>query len=233
MAFSHSNHIDASRSTFSDFGHDQINNNVRVNQTIINISLSGSGHTLHHLLGPTSALPQGVLIPKYHSPAVVSIVDTTVSLVVNIVGLLHVESSDKYRRLEGELKSLCQSLILTRSAIQVYEYTSLGQSLANAVYPDVEQCHVVLQEMLDKIIHYRGSLHSTSISGLWRQVWWSGWDGDELASSIMELSACQESLNKFLMALNSYVLFPFHASEPADISRSIINTKCCVDGPWK
>jgi len=131
------------------------------------------------------------------------------------------------------LKSLCQSLILTRSAIQVYEYTSLGQSLANAVYPDVEQCHVVLQEMLDKIIHYRGSLHSTSISGLWRQVWWSGWDGDELASSIMELSACQESLNKFLMALNSYVLFPFHASEPADISRSIINTKCCVDGPWK
>jgi len=95
--------------------------------------------------------------------------------------------------------------ILTRSAIQVYEYTPLGTNLANTIHPEVEQCYLVLQEMLNKIIHYRESLNSTSISGFWRQVWCSGWEGDGLASRRMELSARHESLNKFLMALSSYV----------------------------
>ena len=198
MALSHSKHTDASRSIFNDVGHDQTNN------TVVHISLSGSGHTLSLQMptsGPTPS--QGVLIQKYHSSMVISVIDIAVGLVVKIIHLLRIESSDDYRHLERELKSLCQSLILTRSAIQVYEYTPLSQSLANTVHPKVERCHMVLQASFDKIIYYQKSLNSTRISGFWRQVWWSRWDEHELVLFRMELSACQEPLNEVLMALNS------------------------------
>ena len=225
MAFSHSNYTDASRSTFNDVGHDQtFNNNVRINHATISICLSGSGQTLQ-LLGPTAGpgtLLQSVPVPTYHPSAIVSAVDIAVGLIVNIVRLLLTESSDGHRHLERELKSLCQSLILTRSAIQVYEYTPLGQSLANTIHPEIGRCHAVLQETLDKIVHCRESLKSTSIGGLWFQVWWSTWDGDELASSRIKLAARQETLNEFLMALNSYVLI-FRTSAPAKTSHSVIN----------
>jgi len=210
VAFSHSYHPDISRSTFNDVGRDQTYHIAH--QTIhINISDSGTGQTLHRLLWPTSGpwMAQGVLIPKCHSSTVVSVVDIAVGLVVKIIHLLHIEWSDDYRHLERDLKSLCQSLILTRSAIQVYEYTPLGQSLANTVHPKVERCHMVLLETFNKIIHYRESLNSTRISGFWRQVWWNSWDENERALFRMELSACQDPLNEVLMALNSYVLLIF------------------------
>jgi hypothetical protein len=236
MAFSHSQYVDASRSTFNNVGRDQtFNNNVRISHAIINIYPSGSGQTLQHCLGPTSGpgVPQSVLVPMCHSSAVISTADTAVGIIVNIVHLLLMGSSDEHRRLERELKSLCQSLILTRSAIQVYEYTPLAQNLANAIHPEVERCHAVLRETLDKIVHYRESLKSTNIRRLWFKVWWmSVRDGDELALSRTKLAGHQESLNKFLMALNSYVLI-FHASAPTETSHSVINIKCCMDGPWK
>jgi len=239
MAFSHSNHADASGSTFNDVGHDQIFNvgnninNVRINHAIINISLSLSGQALHHDLpcpttDPTPRLPESV-IPKHHLSAVVSVaINIVVDLIVDVVHLLRIEFSDEYRHLERELKSLSQSLLLTRSAIQVYRYTPLGQSLANTIHPEVERCHVVLQGTLDRIIHYPQS-NSTSIGSFWRQVWCSGLDEEELASLRTELSARQESLTKFLMALTSYVSLVFRTSVVAEASHSIINIKPSMD----
>jgi len=192
MAFSHSYHPDVSRSTLNDVGRDQTYHIAH--QTIhVNISDSGTGQTLH-LLWPTSGpwMAQGVLIPKYHSSTVVSVVDIAVGLVVKIIHLLRIEWSDDYRHLERDLKSLCQSLILTRSAIQVYEYTPLCQSLANTVHPKVERCHMVLQQNHS----LSGEFNSTRISGFWRQVWWNSWDENERALFRMELSACQDPLNE-------------------------------------
>jgi hypothetical protein len=203
MAFSHFNNADASGSTFNNVGRDQFNNNFGIVINNINIPLPSSLHHHRRLTSGTGTLPQSVLIPKYHASSIVSVAGIAVHLIVNIINLLRIESSDECRELERELKSLCQSLNLTGLAIRAYEYTPLGQSLAKTIHPEVERCRGILQEMLDKIIHYRESLKSTSISGLWRQVWWNGWDVDELASSRMELSGHKESLNKFLMALES------------------------------
>jgi hypothetical protein len=197
-------------STSNDVGHDQLNFN-NFNIVIHNISHSPPGSVHHHRLqtSGTGTIPQDILIPKRHLSSIVSTTDFAVRLIVNIVHLLHVESADECRHWERELKALCQSLNLTRLAIQAYEYTSLGQNLAKTIFPEVERCCGVLREILDKIIHYRESLKSTKISGLWRQVLRSRWDVNELASLGMGLSDCREPLDRFLMALNSYVCFTY------------------------
>jgi hypothetical protein len=141
---------------------------------------------------------------------VVSFADIAVGLIVDIIRLLRIESADKHRHLDRELKLLSQSLILTASAIQVYEHTSPGNSLANTVYPEVMRCHEVLKDIHDKSLHYWEGLNSTSIRDLWGLVWLSGWDWDELARSIKDLSSRREPLNRFLMALNSCVLPILH-----------------------
>jgi hypothetical protein len=222
MAFSHSKDAHASRSTFNDVGRDQhvfSHAGVHIiNYTVVN-SPSISEQTAQHPPWPTSCPRtslQGTedLIPMNHSSVLMSILDTAVGLIVDIVSVLHIESVDEHQHLERELKLLSQSLILTRSALQVYEHTLLGHSLAKTIYPEVTRCHVVLTDMHAKTTRYRESLHSTSIRGLWHQVWLSGWDRDELAKSRMELSSCQEPLNSFLVALNSYVLLILQSLTP-------------------
>jgi hypothetical protein len=238
MAFSHSKDVHASRSTFNDVGRDQLHvfnhGGVHfINYTVVN-SPSSSEQTAQDPPWPTScpgSSLQGTVdpIPMNHSSVLMSILDTAVGLIVDIVGVLHIESVDEHRHLERELELLSQSLILTRSALQVYEHTLLGHSLAKTIYPRVTRCHAVLTDMHAKITRYQEGLHSTSIRSLWRQVWLSGWDRDELGKSRMELSACQEPLNSFLIALNSYVLHILQSMT----SHSKILIKYCMDGPWK
>jgi hypothetical protein len=98
------------------------------------------------------------------------------------------------------LKPLHQTLFLTGIAIQAYEDTPLGPNLAVSIGPEVEQCQVILQYMLDSINCYRRILYSTPIRDLWPQVLWSGSKVHELA---WKLSARQRSLGQFLVALNS------------------------------
>ena len=216
MAFTHPNSVDARQSTFVDIGRDQIYQTVQ-----INISLFGPRqpplHTLRHssnalVTGPASPpkiLGRGNtanLIPVYHSSTVISTIDSAAGLVIQIVQLLigHArESPDIHCDLRLELTSLCQSLLLTRTAIQEYESRPLAQSLANTICPEVVRCRTVLHELLNKVIGTQQGLNSTRICSLWRPVWWSIWDGDELVSLKIKLSDSRKSLDAVLMALNS------------------------------
>ena len=96
--------------------------------------------------------------------------------------------------------------------------------------PAVLQCHTVLQEMVEDINLCRQGVKSTRIGDWWGRIWLSRWGGDNLASWNVKLSVCQLSLNKFLMALNSYVplIFPRLTS-----TQTSITVKCCLDGPRK
>jgi hypothetical protein len=62
----------------------------------------------------------------------------------------------------------------------------------------------MLQDMLDKINRHRQGLDSTLVSHLWGLIWSSG-EVDEPTALISKLSACQESLGVFLVALSLYV----------------------------
>jgi len=226
MAFSHSRYIDASRSNFYDIGRDYNTNNIVHfdNRTVhLNLTLSGSeaiGHVLRDL-NVSDRLPSSIsgldtlsqkkaVVPVCYSSTAASGVDAAAGLIVKIVQLLLNRGAfpETYRDLKHDLESLHQMLLLTGLAIQVYQYTSLGESLAKTISPEVEHCRVMLQEVLDDTQSCRLGLNPTSISGLWRQVWWRGWDATELASVRTKLSACQDTLGRFLIALNSYVL-PF------------------------
>ena len=113
------------------------------------------------------------------------------------------DSSDLYRDLKLELKSLQEIITLTGLAIQAYEYTPLGRGLANVVDQAAEGRRVILQELFDTISGYRQGLNPMDIRYFWRQVWWSGYEVDELASLRVKLSACRNSLLQCLKALNS------------------------------
>ena len=219
MAFSGSRYTDASGSTFNDVGRDQTHNSSINNyQSIhVHLSVSGSGPTLHHLLldisddvsSPASnseTVSRGrVLSTTYHSSEseTVFAVETVVGLIVQIMHLLidRKHSASDRRDLELELKSLQQTLTLTGLAIQEYSDRPLGQSMANAITPHVEQCRVVLLDLLDRVNGTRQGLFSTNIRDLWRPVWW---DGEDLASLRMKLCRIRTSFGRLLMALNSY-----------------------------
>jgi hypothetical protein len=91
---------------------------------------------------------------------------------------------------------------LTGLAIQAYQHSQLAHNLANTITPEVKQCRVVLQELLDKISGTWRGLQPTSIGGLWSSIWWSRWEEDGLG---LRLSESRKSLEAFLKALNSCV----------------------------
>jgi len=227
-----SENVDASRGIFTDIGRDQ-NFNLNVGQIRIghiHVSLFGSRninlplHTLHNgsnnverttLVSQPSS--RTTTLDAYSLSEGVAIVDITTGLIVQIVQLLIVpqaQQSDKHRDLRLELKALYDLLVMTGTAIQEYKDRPLGPSLINAVTSQVDRCRIVLKELLDRVSGTWWGLQQTSIGGLWRPVWWSRWDGDELALLRRKLSGSGDSLRGFLRALNSYVLFGFHASSP-------------------
>ena len=223
MVLDHSNNTDARGCTFSNVGRDQ------TNTTIINISLFGprpaSIHQQSHpplhftddLSRPTAgldSLSQGRLVIRpYNSSDAGSIVDSAVSLIVQITDLLidRRDSSNKHRDLELELKSLHQTLTLTALGIQEYKDRPLGQSLAHTIAEETERCSMVLRELLDRVNDTWLGLSFTSIGDLWRPVWRSRWDGGELASLRLKLFGSRKSLVGFLVGLHSYVFVVFHA----------------------
>ena len=144
-------------------------------------------------------------ITAYHPSEAVSTVETAAGLIVQITNLL-TDSSNNCRALAFESKSLHQTLTLAGLAIREYGNRPLGQGLANTFAPEVERCRVVLLELLDRINGTRRGLAFTSISNLWRPVFGSRWDGNELASLKKKLCHIRRSLGGLLMALNSYVL---------------------------
>src|ERR1700683_4814652 len=159
---SHSRQIDARRSKFANAGRDQYNTQ---NINII-IAKSSPEQILHGLLrnldGPPSStsssetLSQRGFSYRAHHSGTGSAGDIAASLIVKIVQLVinHTASPDDYRGLKQQLELLHQTLTLTGLAVQTYEYTPLGQNLADSIIPEVEQCCDVLQELFDVINSY-------------------------------------------------------------------------------
>jgi hypothetical protein len=143
----------------------------------------------------------------YHSSDPTAIVSAAVGLIDRIAVQM-----DRRGFLNGlrdhmvvEFGSLQQTLILTKLTILKYDHTPLGHGLGNTITPTVVQCFIVLQELLGSLNGTRSGLNFTSIGDLWRQVWWSRWEGDEFASSRKKLSESRQSLQAVLLASNSYV----------------------------
>jgi hypothetical protein len=217
MVLGNPRNTDARGGIYNDVNGDQTHNTTIHHQTInLNISLTGSGPTLHHIgrdigndlalltLGPETPYQNEVQAQISQSNARSTSSDIAPVLIIAIVQLLvDPDTSDYCRDLKVELELLHQTLTLAGLAIDAYEYTPLGRSLANIVNQEAERCCVVLRELLDIIDTYRQDLNPTRIWYLWRQVWWSGCDADELASLRIKLSACQKSLGQCLRALNS------------------------------
>ena len=227
MAFRNAKYTDISRSTFNDVGRDQINTVTQIFQ--INISLFGSRQSppgcVHHkgskaLAGPSLApvtLSPNALASPSHLP---ESIDITAGLIVQILNLLITPGksmTSNQRDLRLELKTLHQSIMLTRRAIQEYENRDLGQSLIHAVTPEVGRCRVVLQELFDRVNGTWKGLDSTCIRDFWLQVWWGRWDGDEMALLKDQLSDSRKLLLGFLRALNSYVVFGCSHDAPTEI----------------
>lgn len=211
MAFSGSNHADASRSIFNDVGGDHItitNRNIHVT----NLSLwgSGQGRTLRHIprsfsheLLPTSR-PEPFSWPssvrsKYRDAGPTDIAARHILKIVH--SLIGFESSDHYRDLMPQLELLQYTLSLTGLAVQAYDYTPLGESLAITINQEVKACTAVLQELLDTIDSYQQGLESTRIRYLWRLVMGSGCV-NKLALIKTKLFAGQNSLSQCLKALD-------------------------------
>lgn len=131
--------------------------------------------------------------------------------------------------LQEELRPLRQTLALTGLAINAYRYTPLGQSLANSINPEVEQCCTVLQELFDSLRSCRRSMFTTYIHDLWYHVWRSGWDEDEFTSLRMKLVKIRKSLEGLLMALHSYVIFVSHARLS---TKRLFHNKCKALSGW-
>lgn len=214
MAFTNSRYTDASQSIFNDIGHDH-NINTTINNPTIHITITNSApeqiFSCLRQLGdviPSASTPQAGtssqkrdIAPTCHSTA--ASCDIATRLIIRLMQtLMHPEFSD-YHDLKPVLKLLQKTLILVRLAVYTFEFTPLGRSLADVAEKELEQCRMILQELLYKINSYQYGLGSTRIWHMWPQVLWRGCDMEELASMRAKLLAHQESLDECLNALDS------------------------------
>jgi hypothetical protein len=204
MALSHSQYVDTRQSTFNNVLGNQTNQTFNI--TIVSSAPEWTLSSLDDVVQRPTSRPESLSQRKVHAPKypfeASSAGDIAIGLIVKIMQLLivHIRSSDNHRDLKLELESLHHSLTLTRLAIQTYQHSPLGKNLAKSITPEVMQCRVALQELLNKV-------SGTNLSDLWFSVWWSRWEGDELTSLRLQLSESQKSLDAVLKALNSYVSF--------------------------
>ena len=189
---------------FNDVAGDQLNNHVQCTVSIIN---QGSFHFTtteqHKSSNSLGGFTSYSLIPKPTLSSVLSIIDVTTNLIVQIIDSLPAE---RFVQLRLRLHSLHQTQVLVRCAIQAYKFSPLEASLAKAVFPLLAGCHNILQNIFDSINHYRTTLLPTRISIVWLPVWRSGIDVEQMETSVRRLLEYQTRLNGFLQALNSYVV---------------------------
>lgn len=133
--------------------------------------------------------------------------DVASSLIISIVRLLvnRTESLDAYRSMKKFLMLLNHAILMTRYALQTFEYTPSGCNLASTIEPTIIGCRDHLQELLDMVHDYREGLSFTSVRDLWSRVLWSGSVVQELSLIQEKLSMNQAAFAEFLAALNSYV----------------------------
>lgn len=189
--------------------------------TTINIITIGAGTaaepSVHRILqivaGPSNtAASDGAHGPlqSCHQQAI-DAADNASGLIVSIVHLLvnRTESLDTYRDLKRSLVLLNHTILMTRLALQTFEYTPLGLNLARTIKPAILDCRIDLQELFDRLEHCREGLNATGIRHLWSRVLWSGLPEKELSFLKDKLGLHQVMLREFLATLNSYVRYPF------------------------
>ena len=226
MAFRNRAYVDARHSTINQAGRDQttVHNHFVVNNNIYIFPQSSrqrphyvsSNHPSLTSIGSPGTSPKRRLI-TYSPSDVVSIIDTAVSFIDQIADILLMEntqlSSTGHRDLALELESLQKTLTTSRLVIHKYDDQPLGQSLSNAIAPEVVQCLLALGELVESVDRVWPDFSITSIGGLCRHLWWTTLVRNELCLLRKKLSYSRQSLQGLLMALQSYVLFfMFHAS---------------------
>jgi hypothetical protein len=228
MDFSHSN-IDARQSSFNQVGGDWHQHTTIHKHTIISLSCFGPRQINYYSLdnlsdvmplvpvsSPKTLSPRCHITSAHSSSDLLRVVDTGIGLIVQISNRLidRSDSSSNHQVLQLQLRSLQQILTLTGLAIHEYCDRPLGQSLTNTITPEVEQCLLVLQELLAQADATWLGLAFTGIGDLWRHVWWGRWDGNEFALLRKRLSDSRQSLERFLLALHSYVFFLLRTFHP-------------------
>lgn len=208
--------LDARGGTFTSLGRDQ-NFNYHIDSrshhapTTINIAInagSASVSSLQHLAQTIAIASSGSPVEttkSSHQQAMIA-ADHGSGLIVSIVKLLvnRTESSDAYRGLKQYLELLNHTILMTRLALQTFEYTPLGCHLAITIKSTVIGCQNDLQELSDKLFEYRDVLSLTGIRDLWGHILPGGAEGNELAPIKTKLLMHQSVLEDFLASLNSY-----------------------------
>jgi hypothetical protein len=203
-------YVDASRSTFNDVRGDQIFHfnaffygldSDEIFDQLNNRLPSRVADALRSPLTSTKDLTQRRSRVLAYLRRVSGSPDDILCLVRKIRSLIccDLPSTTSRVSLELELEHLYQILQLTAMAIKAYEYTQLGQSLAQLINPYLLRCIKVLRELCEAIELYQRSHRPTSIWFLWRIVWWYGYEGRKPRD---ELSICRRSLAMFVKALN-------------------------------
>jgi hypothetical protein len=221
--FSDSSHINASGSNLSNVGRDQyslgrggyaaagnqyiVHGNQYIQPTIVNIPPTAPPEAYrnmwdsHHHNFPQQPLPPFTVVTESHYDH--STCDVASNLITEIQQLLDDlrKFSVDYRYLQQLLlQPLHQTLFLTGLAVQAYENTPLGPNLSAGTNREVDKCSVILRDILDGINNYRQFLYSKTTPLLPSQVLWRG---SEVHKLTWKLSARQNTLGEFLVALNS------------------------------
>ena len=204
-------YIDARHSTINRVGRDHVVNHYHILYISPGSLRLRSRLKVADNIGDNLSLPVGnaeSLLPRnlmvYSSSAAVAIVHSATSLVDTVTELLmdYRQSSSGYWDLALELESLQKTLILCRLIIHKYNDKPLGQSLIDAITPEVLACFLVLQELINSV-DTCVDFSFTSIGGWCRQIWWTMFDGDEFASVRKRLCRSRQLLQGLLMALHS------------------------------
>lgn len=213
--------IDARGATFTSIGRDQ-NLNYHLDSsshhatTTINIAIdagSASESSLQNLVRTIASASNGSHIATTQSchQQTIAAADKASGLIVSIVHLLmnRTEFSGICRDLKRSLGLLNHTILMTRQALQTFEYTPFGRNLARTIKPAIIDCRVGLQYLFDKLEGCRKCLSVTVIRYLWNRVVWSGLDEQEISLIKRTIATHQVVLAEFLAALNSYVRCPF------------------------
>ncbi|KZP15430.1 hypothetical protein FIBSPDRAFT_81749 [Athelia psychrophila] len=99
------------------------------------------------------------------------------------------------------LASLERTLELLLRAIQVYQHTSLVQSLSNAISKGVEECRQVLNELQSNLASYRYKLYPFVIHFIQTYIWGGIGQGASVHALDSNLRKCHSSFIACLLAL--------------------------------
>jgi hypothetical protein len=211
--FPNSSNINASGSIFNDFAGDQIFHLYTIvsGLTPDQISQVHPSRFYHRVAHPTADdlrpppsgcddLSQRRLLVLSNTAGGIGDILSLITEIKSLIGRSG-RSSCSFVALELELDLLHQTLSFTSLGIKSFQWTLLGQSLAKTINPKLVRCAEVLLRLHKAIDTFREGLWYTSIWSVWRLVWSSAWEVDELVIWRRELFHCRRSLGMIVRAM--------------------------------